>query len=142
MYTGIQHLHSLLSYLVIGGLAVSIILALFGYFSGKMFTERDRKLALIGIIPTHLQWMAGLVLYFMSPLGFSSLSGEAMGNSMLRLYVLEHPVMMILAVALITFGFSFAKRLSDSKNQFLSIWVFYLIGLVFILSRIPWAVWP
>ncbi len=142
MYTGIQHLHSFLSYLVIAGLAVSIILALVGYVSGKPFTGKDRKLALLGLIPAHLQWVIGLVLYFLSPLGLSSLSGQAMSNSMLRLYTLEHPVMMILAVVLITIGFARAKRLSDPKKQFLSIWVFYLIGLVFILSRIPWATWP
>ena len=61
MYTGIQHLHSFLSYLVIGGLVVSIILALVGHLSGKPFTDRDRKLALIGLIPAHLQWMVGLI---------------------------------------------------------------------------------
>jgi hypothetical protein len=142
MYTGIQHLHSFLSYLVIGGLAVSIILALVGQFSGRPFTGRDRKLALIGLIPAHLQWIVGLVLYFISPMGLSSLSVEAMGNSLMRLYTLEHPVMMILAVVLITIGFALAKRGSDPKKQFRSIWVFYLVGLIFILSRIPWAAWP
>jgi len=142
MYTGIQHLHSFLSYLVIGGLAVSIILAMAGQFTGKPFTDRDRKLALIGLIPAHLQWIVGLVLYFISPLGISNLTVEAMGNSLMRLYTLEHPVMMILAVVLITIGFALAKRGSDPKKQFRSIWVFYLAGLVFILSRIPWAAWP
>jgi len=142
MYTGIQHLHSFLTYLVILGLALSIIAALVGHFSGKPFTDRDRKLALTGLIPAHLQWMVGLLLYFFSPMGLSSLSGQAMSNSLLRLYTVEHPVMMILAVVLITIGFARAKRLDDSKKQFLNIWVFYLIGLVFILSRIPWAAWP
>ena len=65
-----------------------------------------------------------------------------MSHSLLRLYSLEHPVMMILAVVVITIGFARAKRLDTPKKQFRSIWVFYLIGLVFILSRIPWAVWP
>ncbi len=142
MYTGIQHLHSFLSYLVIGGLAVSIILALVGHFSGKPFTDRDRKLALIGLIPVHLQWVVGLMLYFISPLGISNLTVEAMSNSLLRLYSLEHPVMMILAVVLITIGFALAKRLEDPKKQYRSIWTFYLVGLIFILSRIPWAAWP
>ena len=142
MYIGIQHLHSFLSYLVIGGLVVSIVLALIGHFAGKPFTGRDRKLALIGLIPVHLQWVIGLVLYFISPLGVSNLTVEAMGNSLLRLYSLEHPVMMILAVVIITIGFALAKRVRDPKKQFRSIWVFYLVGLIFILSRIPWAAWP
>ena len=73
-------------------------------------------MALLGLIPTHLQWIFGLILYFLSPLGLSSLSGEAMSNSTLRLYSIEHPFTMILAVVLITIGFAKAKRGSDPQK--------------------------
>lgn len=142
MYTGFQHLHSFMSYLVLAGLAISIILALKGYLTRQPFTSKDRKLALLGLIPAHIQWIIGLVLYFISPLGLTSLSGGVMQNSMLRLYTIEHPIIMILAVVLITVGFSKAKRANDPEKKFLYIWAFYLVGLVLILSRIPWAAWP
>ena len=142
MYIGFQHLHSFMSYLVLAGLVISIVWALKGYLTKQPFTDKDRKLALLGLIPTHLQWIIGLVLYFLSPLGLSSLSGDVMQNSMLRLYAIEHPITMILAVVLITVGFSKAKRESDPEKQFMFIWAFYLIGLLLILRRIPWAAWP
>lgn len=142
MYIGFQHLHSFMTYLVLAGIIISISWALKGYLTKQPFTDKDRKIALLGLIPTHLQWVIGLVLYFLSPLGLTSLSGEAMQNSMLRLYTIEHPIMMILGVVLITAGFSKAKRASDPKKQFMFIWAFYLIGLILILSRIPWVVWP
>jgi len=142
MYTGFQHLHSFMSYLVLAGLTVSIVLALIGYFGNKPFTDKDRKLALLGLIPAHLQWIFGLVLYFLSPLGITNLTGETMGNSLMRLYALEHPIMMILSVVFITVGFSKAKRESNPKKQYLYIWSFYLVGMLLILSRIPWAAWP
>ena len=142
MYIGFQHLHSFLSYLVLAGLVISIIWALKGYITKQPFTAKDRKIALLGLIPAHIQWIVGLVLYFLSPLGLTSFSSAAMQNSMLRLYTLEHPIMMILAVVLITVGFSKAKRESDPKKQFMYIWAFYLVGLILILSRIPWAAWP
>lgn len=142
MYIGFQHLHSFLSYLVLAGLVISIIWALKGYITKQPFTAKDRKIALLGLIPAHIQWIVGLVLYFLSPLGLTSLSSAAMQNSMLRLYTLEHPIMMILAVVLITVGFSKAKRERDPKKQFMYIWAFYLVGLILILSRIPWAAWP
>ena len=142
MYIGLQHLHSFLSYLVIAGLVASILLAFIGYLKGNLFTDRDRKFALLGLIPAHLQWIIGLVLYVVSPLGWVNLSAQAMGDSLLRLYTLEHPIMMILAVVFITIGFSRAKRLRNPRKQFLSIWGYYLTALLFILSRIPWHAWP
>ncbi|SFH15004.1 hypothetical protein [Pontibacter chinhatensis] len=143
MYTGIQHLHSFLSYLVLLGLLISFVAALAGWFGNKNFGDKDRKLGLLGLIPTHLQWVIGVILYFVSPLGMSNFSGEAMGDSVSRLYILEHPLTMIIAVVLITVGYARAKRQIGAGNKgFKSIAIFYGIGLILILSRIPWNAWP
>ena len=142
MYTGLQHLHSYLSYLVLLGLLLSLGAALIGLFGSKPFTEKDRKLGLLGLIPAHLQWVLGLILYFVSPLGAANMSGAAMKDAVSRLYVLEHPLTMIIAVVLITVGYARAKRLTQDKARFRSIALFYGIALVLILSRIPWNAWP
>lgn len=142
MYTGLQHLHSYLAYLVLLGLVVSIIGALVGYSKNRPFTDGDRKLGLLGLIPAHLQWVIGLVLYFVSPLGASNASGEVMKDAVSRLYFLEHPLMMIIAVVLITIGYARAKRLKDDRKRFTSIFLFYGIALILILIRIPWVSWP
>jgi hypothetical protein len=142
MYTGIQHFHSYLTYLVLLGLLISLGAALAGLFGNKPFTEKDRKLGLLGLISAHLQWVLGLILYFVSPLGMASMSGAAMKDSVARLYVLEHPLTMIIAVVLITVGYSRAKRLTNDASRYKSIAIFYGIALVLILSRIPWNAWP
>jgi len=41
----------------------------------------------------------------------------------------------------ITIGYSRAKKLTESRAKFRSIYMMYAIGLVLILSRIPWASW-
>ncbi|RAU83059.1 hypothetical protein [Pontibacter arcticus] len=142
MYTGLQHLHSYLAYLVIAGLLVAIIGAFMGSSGNKPFTDSNRKMALLGLIPTHLQWVIGLILYFVSPLGMSNFSGPNMKDSVARLYMLEHPLMMILAVILITIGYARAKRSIGSNKGFRNIYIFYGIGLILILARIPWNAWP
>ncbi|MEJ8803849.1 hypothetical protein [Pontibacter sp. H249] len=142
MYTGLQHLHSYLAYLVLAGVVISVIVALAGWFGNKPFTDKDRKLGLLGLIPAHLQWVIGLILYFVSPLGIDSATGGFMKDSVSRLYVLEHPLMMIIAVVLITIGYSKAKRMVGTGNGFKSIAIFYGIALVLILIRIPWISWP
>jgi hypothetical protein len=65
-----------------------------------------------------------------------------MGNSLSRLFALEHPLTMVLGIVLITIGYSKAKRTADDRTKFKLIAWCYGIGLVLILSRIPWMVWP
>lgn len=141
MTTGFQHLHSFLAYIVLAGILFSILVALYGALSNKTFTEKDRKFGLIGMVLLHIQLLVGIILYFLSPLGFSNLSGEAMGDAMSRLYALEHPLINILAVALVTIGYSRAKKLTEGRSKFRSIYLFYGIGFILILSRIPWNSW-
>ncbi|WP_035805988.1 hypothetical protein [Lunatimonas lonarensis] len=141
MTTGFQHLHSFLAYLALLGLTISFFYGMVGAFSGREFTEKDRKFALFGLIPIHIQLLVGIILYFVSPLGLANLSGAAMADSMSRLYALEHPLINIIAVGVITVGYSRAKKLTDSRNRFRSIYMFYGVGLVLILSRIPWTAW-
>ncbi len=142
MYTGLQHLHSFMAYLVILGLLVSIIFAFMGMSGNKPFTDKDRKMGLLGLIPAHLQWVIGVILYFISPLGIELANEGFMKDSTSRLYVLEHPLTMIIAVVLITVGYARAKRLQDNKKRFSSIAIFYTIALILVLARIPWGAWP
>ncbi|AWW32599.1 hypothetical protein DN752_21975 [Echinicola strongylocentroti] len=142
MQTGIQHLHSGMAYLVLAGLIAVFIYALIGALGNRPFTDKDRKFGLIGLIPAHIQLLAGIIIYFVSPLGFSNLSsGNAMGDAVSRLYALEHPLINIVAVILITVGYSRAKKLTESRARFRSLYMFYGIALVLILSRIPWKAW-
>lgn len=142
MNTGLLHLHSYMAYLVLLGLLISIIVALVGMAGNKPFTQKDRKMALLGLIPAHLQWVIGVIVYFVSPWGISNATGAAMKDATSRLYILEHPLTMIIAVVLITIGYAKAKRQFDSSNGFKSVAIFYGLALILILARIPWNAWP
>jgi heme A synthase len=141
MYTGIQHLHSGIAYLALLALVLVIFYALFGSLSGRKFTEKDRKIALIALILSHTQLLVGLILYFVSPLGFSLLKGGGMSDAAARLTALEHPLVNIIAVVLITIGYSRAKKPNSPRARFRSVYMMYAVALVLILSRIPWANW-
>ena len=142
MYTGLQHTHSGLAYLALLALVLVIIWALVGALSGRDFQEKDRKIALIAFILCHIQLLVGLILYFVSLLGYSLLAGGgAMADATARLTALEHPLINILAIVLVSVGFIRAKKLESSIAKFRSIYMMYAVGLVLILSRIPWANW-
>ncbi|HSI89537.1 MAG TPA: hypothetical protein VK927_00400 [Adhaeribacter sp.] len=141
MYTGLLHAHSALAYLLLAVLIFAIIYNLIGYMSNRPFSEGNRKMALIGLIAAHIQLLIGLVLYFVSPNGLQNFSGANMKDSMARLLMLEHPLINIIAIVLITIGYSKAKKLTDSNQRYKKMLIFFTLGLVLILSRIPWSNW-
>lgn len=138
MLTGMKHLHSTLAIILLIALVVSIIITLANYLGNKGY---NRKIALLGFISAHIQLLIGLVIYFVSPLGLQSFSGENMKNSVSRLYFLEHPLVMILAIVFISVGYIKAKKIEVPRKANSTVLVGYTLGLILILSRIPWSTW-
>jgi hypothetical protein len=69
------------------------------------------------------------------------MGGKVMGDSLARLYLVEHPFTNILALVFITIGWSKHKKLMEADRKFKTFAMFYGIGLVLLLSRIPWSQW-
>lgn len=138
MLKGMLHLHSTLAIVLLLALVIAIVITLINFAGNKPY---NRKIALIGLISAHLQLVVGLILYFTSNRGFANLSGETMGDSVSRLYTVEHPIAMILSIVLITFGYSKSKKIADSKQANKTVLIFYILGLILALSRIPYATW-
>ncbi len=140
----LQNIHSYWVYIVLIVLFIAILNAFIGRFSNKPFTIKDLRISLFGLVVTHIQLFLGLVLYFLSP-RFSAWQegvGAVMSDSTLRLYLVEHPITNIFSVVLITMGWSIHKRQPESGKRFMRIGLFYLLGLLLLLSRIPWTEWP
>ena len=136
MYNLLVHLHSVNRWIVLVLMIIAIVKAFGGWFGKKEFTATDKKSALFALIFTHIQLILGIALYFISPL--VSFEEGAIKNEIFRFYSIEHFSMMIIAIALITLGFSLSKRANESITKFKRIAIFYLIGLLIILSSIPW----
>ena len=64
-----------------------------------------------------------------------------MKDAQARLYLVEHPFTNIIAILLITMGWSMHKRQAEDGKKFSRIGIFYTLGLVLLLSRIPWDAW-
>ena len=144
MYSLLKNLHSYLAYLVLLVLILAILNAFIGKIKGKDFESKDLRLSLYGLILSHIQLLIGLILYFVSP-WFNQWSNLGVGGVMkatqARLYLVEHPFTNIIAIILITIGWSLHKRQSDPGKKFLRIALFYGFGLLLLLSRIPWESW-
>jgi hypothetical protein len=138
-YSFLQKFHSGWAYLALLLLVIAVVNSIVGITSKKEFTPKDRKIAILGLIGTHMQLLVGLILYFVSPLGFSCLG--QMSDKELRLTSLEHPLINIIAITLITIGWVKHKKLATSESKFKTFSIYYSLGLLLILSRIPWNLW-
>jgi NADH:ubiquinone oxidoreductase subunit 2 (subunit N) len=135
----IQSIHSTLAYAVLAVVLIAVINAFLGLSSKRNFTKNDRSLSLVALILSHIQLLVGLVLWATSPLGKDAMS--QMSNSAMRLTAVEHPLVNIIAIVLITIGWSKHKKEESSNGKFKKIGIFYVLGLLLILSRIPWSNW-
>ncbi|EAQ42927.1 hypothetical protein [Polaribacter sp. MED152] len=138
-----KEVHSYWAYLVLAILIFAVINAIIGLTQKKQFTDKDLRIGLFTLIVTHIQLLIGLAWYFMSP-WFEALTNDAstvMKTKAVRLLAVEHPSMMIIAIILITIGWSKHKKKTTSEGKFKTFAIFYGLGLLVILSRIPWSNW-
>ena len=136
------NVHSYLAYAALALLVLASINAILGLTSKKLFTDKDLRISLFTMIICHIQLLVGLIVYFVSEKGFQAFAIEgAMKNSDLRLTMLEHPLINIIALVLITIGWSKHKKEESNNGKFKKIAVFYTLGSVLILSRLPWSSW-
>ncbi len=140
----LKNLHSYLAYIVLLVLLVTVANALIGWLSKKEFRfEKDLRISLFALILSHIQLVVGLIVFFVSTNGLKAIQILGMGglNAPARLLAVEHPLTNIIAIALITVGWSRHKKKTGDTAKFKSIAIFYGLGLLLILSRIPWAQW-
>jgi heme A synthase len=135
MYNILDKAHGGLRYLVL----LFLILAIAKSFSARKTTDANstnKPFALIALILCHLQLVLGFGLYFISN-KVNFVEGW-MKMKLERFFNMEHALMMVIAIALITIGYSKAKRATDRAKMHSLTWKFYLVGLLIILASIPW----
>ncbi len=137
-------IHSYWAYLVVLLLVIAVVNAIIGLIQNKKFSDKDLRISLFTLIVIHIQLILGFIVYYVSPY-YESMREMGMGATMkdagVRLYTVEHPLMMILAIIMITIGFSKHKKQTTDKGKFKTLTIFYGLGLLFVLSRIPWSHW-
>ena len=143
MYIYFKTVHSYWAFFVSFILVAAIFNAFIGRYTGKEFSIKDLRISLFGLIFSYIQLLIGLILYFVSPWfdQWSEIGIGVMKDTQTRLYLVEHPLINILAIFLITMGWSMHKRQSESSKKFLRIILFYSLGLLLLLSGIPWSTW-
>ena len=142
MYNFILKMHSGWAYIALIMILIATINALIGASARNPFTAKDHRISLFALIAVHIQFLIGLVLYFTSPNGLDKIKSVGMAgmSAMDRLLAVEHPVLNLIAIVLITVGWSKHKKGPDS-SKFKTIAIFYGIAFILLIVRMPWQNW-
>jgi hypothetical protein len=142
MQNGLVYLHSILRWIILIFLVLSLLRSYSGWKNKKAFTPGDRKTWLFTLIFAHLTLLLGLFQVLFGRFGIFTSSlppgTSVMKDKFHRFFWIEHPFAMILAIILITLGYGMAKKqLSDEVRFKRAFWLF-LLALILILAAIPW----
>lgn len=144
MYSTLLSLHSLVRWLVLTSLLFAIFRAYKGWFSQKEFSRFDNSVRHWTATIAHVQLILGLLLYFLSPIidYFLHNFKEAVHLREIRFFGMEHSLMMLTAIIVITIGSAKAKRKPTDAEKFKTMAIWFSIGLLIILTSIPWPFSP
>jgi uncharacterized membrane protein len=132
MYEILKHTHSGLRWVAL----ILILLAIYNSITAKEFNKREKLINLFSMVSLHTQLILGLILYFISD-KVKFFDGW-MEKASYRFYGMEHLAGMVIALALITFGYVKSKKGTTPAEIYKPIKLFYVIGLIIILASIPW----
>lgn len=129
METGLLHLHNVLRWVIL----LLLLITLYHAFAKK---PAIRKSSLWLLIFAHMMFVVGLYQVIAGRYGITKglpEGVELMKNSFFRFFWIEHPLMMLLAIILITIARGKAKLLNYKSTGWL-----LLIALLLILAAVPW----
>lgn len=144
MYSTLLPLHSLFRWFVLASLLFAIFRAYNGWLSKKTFSKFDNSVRHWTATIAHIQFIVGLLLYFVSPIidYFLHNYKEAIHLREIRFFGMEHSLMMMTAIVVITIGSVKAKRKPTDTEKFKTMAIWFSVGLLIILTSIPWSFSP
>lgn len=132
---GLIAAHSGLRYIVLLLLVIAIVNAIANLKSGK-YQKKDKLINLFTMVSLHIQLVIGLILYFVSD-KVQFVKGM-MGEASLQFFGMEHALMMLVAIVLITLGRKKAENRVEPAAKHRMILRYYGLGLIVIFIAIPW----
>lgn len=136
MYSILVTTHSVLRWILLISLVLTLIYAAFNRAGNQPFNKTISNLSAATVRLLHVQLLIGIILYFISPKVI--FSGMAMKAQLTRFFLVEHLTGMLIAVVLITIGYSKAKKIINDQKKYNTILIYYTIGLLAIIAAIPW----
>ena len=141
VYAMVLTIHSLVRWVVVIAGIAAVIMAYAGWFGNRRWTSSTVRLNMLFTTFLDLNVLLGIFLYIiLSPItrGAFQNMGDAMRDSNVRFFTVEHLLIMLVAVVVAHIGSSRAKKAADDKGKFKQAAIFFTIAMILIFVGIPW----
>jgi hypothetical protein len=140
IYITLLTMHSFFRYALYLMFLYSFVVFMSSYRQKQIQPSFQKSHKILTIL-TDIQFLMGLILYFISPLVQTAISDikSAMKNSELRFFLLEHGTLMIFILALLHILNSKLKKSPLSDNIIKISLVFYIIIGIFFIIGFPYS---
>ena len=140
LYPHLLAFHGLFRWVVLAAALAAIFVALSGWSGTKPASTNLQWLSVIFVIAMDIEFLTGLVLYFVSPITRAALAniGEAMKVYEPRFFTVEHTALMFLAVICAHVGGALSRKGRTDLMKYRGAGIAYTISLLLMLSGIPW----
>jgi hypothetical protein len=144
LYITLLNIHSLIRWVALFALGLSLACTIVALLRRHGFTKFHVALRKLTVGAVHLQLLLGIALYLQSPLirtGHANI-GASMKVRELRFFLIEHPIMMLLAGVVITLGARHSKRGGDANTRHRRWLAAIAWATAIVLITIPWPFTP
>lgn len=140
--TGLLDLHNILRWVILLALLYAIARSWSAMRAKRAFTGGERKGALILLIAAHITLLVGLYQWLFGRYGILTTSlpegTVLMKDKFYRFFWIEHPFGMVVAITLITIGYSTIKKGTQKPGLGGKAFWLLLIALLVLYFTIPW----
>lgn len=143
-FSSVLPFHSLLRWVVLISLIVTLIRSYRGWLRGKVYTRRDSLIKNLAIITMYVQVSIGLYLYFNSAIVAYFLNNfkDAVHETVPRFFGMEHITVMLLSAFMLSVGSFLARRKPTDRRRFKTLALWFTIAFICIFFSIPWSFSP
>ena len=142
MHGFVLGLHNILRWVVLLAGVVALLRYYRGLATGAAWTRGDAVSLTVYAQSLSVQLLLGLIMYFfLSQLGMRALGdmSAAMSDSDTRFFALEHPIAMILGVALAHVAIRRTRKAATDAARFRVAAILVTLSFLLVLARMPWA---
>ncbi len=143
MYNFLLLIHSYNRWLVLIFALIVLFQSFSGWQSKSHYTKQNGTFHGIFIGLVHLQFLTGLLLYFVfSPITETIFSdfGAAMKNASLRFWAVEHTLGMLIGVIVAQVGRTLSKKAATDELKHKKAFIYTLIAIIIMILSIPFGI--
>ncbi len=107
---------------------------------GRLYGPADRRYSAIFVGLFDLQFLLGLILYWVSPVTHGAMQNmtAAMQDPHTRFFVAEHPMMMFVALSVAHGSSIWSRKARVDRTKFMRASIGFSLAMGLLLAGIPW----